>query len=451
MENNNQLTKYPSASVRELLAIAVPLIISCLSANLMNLVDRLMLAYYSIDAMNAAAASSIASMALIYAALGITGISGVFAGQNNGAKKYAEVSRPVWQMIWLSLFTMIIFVPVAIWGAKYTVPDVLKDMGGLEYFRITMIFGFVTPMIAAVSGFFTGIGQTKIITVATIAGNILNLILDYLLIFGFWGFEPMGTKGAAIATVISQIINLAILYAIFFNKENRKKYKTLSYGLDFSYFKKCFKIGLPDAVSHAFEIGGWSVIFYLSAQTGPDYILVCTMGQNMMILFITFLQGYEKSIISISANLIGRKKFDLIPKLVKSATKLYGISLLIISFPLIMYPSPLIEMFDLGELSDLSQQYIINTFRFVWLYFVFDGFVWLFAGILTSAGDTRFIMIANSSCAWIIGVIPFYFFVYKFNLISPSYVWGMYCIYAVCNLLLVFNRYKSNKWKTIKI
>ena len=226
---SNQLTKYPSAGIREILAIAVPLIISSLSANLMNLVDRLMLAYYSVDAMNAAAASSISAMAMIYAALAITGISGVFAGQNNGAKKYGEVAQPVWQMIWLSFSLVVIFVPVAIWGAKYTVPSSLHNMGGVDYFRIIMLFGFVTPMIAAISGFFTGIGKTKIITIATISGNLLNAILDYLLIFGVGEvIEPMGIKGAAIATVSSQVINLIILFAIFFKKTNRDKYNTAS-------------------------------------------------------------------------------------------------------------------------------------------------------------------------------------------------------------------------------
>ena len=114
-----KLTKHPEGSVRELFTIAFPLMLSILSGNLMMFLDRLILANYSLEAMNAAAAAGMACMVIQYGAIGIASIAEVFVGQYNGAKKYAQAAQPTWQMVWFSLMTTVIFLAAAKWSGPF--------------------------------------------------------------------------------------------------------------------------------------------------------------------------------------------------------------------------------------------------------------------------------------------------------------------------------------------
>ena len=71
----------------------------------------------------------------------------------------------------------------------------------LRYFTLLNLFGGLAVINNALAGFFSGRGQTKVPMYVTLAGNLVNIILDYILIFGKFGFSPMGIEGAAWATI----------------------------------------------------------------------------------------------------------------------------------------------------------------------------------------------------------------------------------------------------------
>ena len=90
------------------------------------------------------------------------------------------------------------------------------------------------------------------------------------------------------------------------------------------------------------------------------------------------------------------------------------------------------------------------TLRYVWLYIVFDGMVWIIAGILTAAGDTRFIMVTNSTCAWLLGVIPTSLMLTYLS-VPPSIAWLMPALYAFINALCFILRYRSSNWQKLDL
>ncbi|MEQ9116180.1 MAG: MATE family efflux transporter [Rickettsiales bacterium] len=452
---STKLTKYPEGGVRELLHLSIPMILSALSSNFMIFIDRAMLAHYSLDAMNAVGASSTTFLVFSLTFLSITSIAEVFVGQLNGRKAYSKVSVPVWQMIWLSLFSALVFIGVSLFGANYIIPQKLHHYG-VPYFKIMMNFGFLAPLIAAVSSFFIGTGKAKIITCVVLFGNIINLVLDYLLIFGIGDYlYPMGSIGAAYATVASQVIQALLLFLVFFNSANRQKYKTLNWKFNKHYFKQCFKIGFPGAISHASEIASWATLYYFATLAGNFYLTSLSIGQNVFVLFMFTIDGLEKGIISISSNLIGSKKYSLIHKMLDSSFKVYLVVMALLSVPLLIFPELVINLFDVSDFKGINKSqlitYLTYTLMFVWLYFLIDSLVWIYAGVLTAAGDTKIIMVANSTCSWLFGTIPFYFLVNKFNLLSPSYTFGILCAYATINLAIIYYRFKSSVWKQIKI
>src|SRR3989344_2976794 len=116
MSTPSSLTKYPEGSIRELWSVSFPLMISSLASLFMIFTDRIFLSRYSVEALNASVNAGTLAWALMAGFAMVTAMSEVFVAQYNGAKQYHRLGRPVWQMIWFSLFSFALFIPMAIWG-----------------------------------------------------------------------------------------------------------------------------------------------------------------------------------------------------------------------------------------------------------------------------------------------------------------------------------------------
>jgi MATE family multidrug resistance protein len=225
MTNSNitipRLTKYTPAGLAELWSIAYPLMLTALSGNLMIFMDRLLLCRYVPDAMVAVSTVGMVFTIFQFAGISVASIAEVYVGKYNGANEGDKIGPLVWQMIWFSLITAIVFIPVGLFCGKLFLPEEYYHHG-LLYFKTIMIFGPLFPLVAALSSFFIGQGKVKIITLSTLVVNIINIIFAYVFIFGIEGVIPaMGTFGAALALGFSILLQAIFLFAVFINKKYR--------------------------------------------------------------------------------------------------------------------------------------------------------------------------------------------------------------------------------------
>ncbi len=436
-----------SPTVQGLMRISLPLMLTALSGNFMFLLDRLILARYSVEAMNAVATASMGCAIFQFGGVAIASIAEVFVGQHNGAGHLKKTPEPVWQMIWFSLSLFLIFWPIATWGAPFLLPPSLYNEGK-DFFWWVMMFGPLMSVIAAISSFFIGRGFVKLVTWVTLAGNLLNAILNLILVFGVEGYIlPMGAKGSAIATISSQLFQVIVLAVVFLNKYHRETYDTHKWHIHGATLWSCLKIGTPSAVNHMVEIAAWASLFWMTANVGLDCITIQTIGNSTFVFFAFVTDGIYKGVIAIASNLIGAKKEQLISKLFYSGFKFHCVYMSLFAIPLILFPNFLIHQFLPGvDVQDPLFQESIRVLRFVWMFFVFDGMVWILAGILTAGGDTRFIMVINATGAWLLAIMPIYIAIHYFDVRSSS-AWGLCTLYGIGNCIAFFIRYKSNRWK----
>lgn len=449
----NRLTRFAQASLLELFTISFPLMIASLSGLLMNFCDRLILARYSTDAMNASVTAGMAANIFSLGALGIAVVAEVFVGKRNGAGMIEKAAEPAWQMIWFSCATIIIFLPCALLLTPYLVPVEQFNGQAVHYFKIWMFFGPFFPMAGAMSAFFIGIGRVKIITVATIVSNLANVVLDYAFIFGVEDvLRPMGVTGAALATGLSQTLQVAILGAVFLSRHYRQKYKTNKFGFQWELFKHCLKIGSPSAIGHMIEIGAWAFILRLMALEGDAYITSFAIGQNLTILFAFLSQGLQKGVLAVAANLVGANESELMPKLMRSAMTLLMLIVALLLVPLVVYPDPLVNLFLLDEGVNREELFAFAkaTGLWVWLFIFLDGIVWIMAGVLTAYSDTKFIMLANALAAWLFAVLPTYFFICVLKA-PPHFVWVITNVYAMLNAMLFSMRARNLTIRDLKL
>ena len=189
-----QLTHHPVGSLREIAAISWPIMLGLLSGSLMMFVDRKFLAELSLEALNASANAGMALTTLLVAPMALSGISEVFVGHAHGSGSEKNLGAPVWQMLWLSLLLFPIFCLSA-----YLLPPICFYKTGNEaletdYFQQTILFGPFYMAVPALIGFFTALGNTQIGLKSTVLANVINIALDYVLIFGHFGFPALGVQ-----------------------------------------------------------------------------------------------------------------------------------------------------------------------------------------------------------------------------------------------------------------
>ena len=386
--------------------------------------------------------------------LGIASIAEVFAGQFNGAKEYFKAASPTWQMILFSLMCFPIFIILAEFGGPIFLTDYHYHDYALPYYKWIMYFSISFAIQTSISAFFIGTGKVKVITIASISANILNILLDFLLIFGIKGILPsFGTKGAAIATGFAQIFQIGFLLIFFFSSKNRKKYKTHHLTFKPKLLKKCLRIGTPSAIGHMIEITAWAIVMNMMALIPGAFLTIMAVGQNLFAVIAFANSGLQKGVSTVAANLIGAKNYLKVTKTWFSAIKLLLIFSAIVSLVLLVYPDPLINAFLEKETSKESIASLFSLLRisciFLWIYFLVDGLTWISAGILTAAGDTIFIMLMNALGAWFFALLPIYFFVYK-NPTWPPLVWVLMDFYGIMNAICFYLRYRYGKWRKKK-
>lgn len=443
------LTPYPQGSLRELWHISFPLVISLMSVSLMLFLDRLFLAHYSLDALNASAHAGAAAQFLQFWSIATASIAEVFVGRFNGAGRKEKLGQPVWQMLWLAAGTVILYVPIGLFAGPYLFfNDAYKELE-IEYFRILTCFIPFAAASAAISAFYIGRGKARFVTLIMLGANVLNLGLDALLIFGVEGwFAPKGIAGAAYATGASQICQASVLFATFIAKRNRIKYGTGRWKINKRLFRSCLFIGLPNAVAHSLEILAWVVIFDLMARLGSDYMTVVTISQSILFLFTFMTEGLSKGATAIAANFIGSNQHDLVWKLFASGVKFYGCAFLALGVLLAWHPEPIIHWFvpEAELLSPATHETLHFACFWVWIFFLFDGISWLLIGLLTAAGDTRFVMKVGGAAPLLLAVLPVYLLVFQWG--APAHItWMVIAFYAFGSGSLYFWRFRSEKWK----
>lgn len=443
------MTEVTNTSIKNLVRISFPMMMAFMSTHVMLFVNRIVLADYSLEVMNGVATAGMIAAVFQFGIASITSIAEVFVGQNNGLGHYKKMGEPVWQMIWFALATQVIFLVIGKFFSEYLIPASLHKHG-LAFFKIIVYFGCLQGLFAALSGFYVGQGKTLMVTVAAVAGNIVNVALNYVLIFGLSDIIPaLGAFGSAIATVIALFIQFLILFVLFISKTNRLKYGTNNYQLNIPLMVECLRVGTPAAIGHMLEITAWSAIAHILAALGSDFLTIQNLCSSFFLLFSFFTEGLQKGMIAIASNLIGSHQIKKVNLVLKNGMIIhFGIMILLI-IPLFVYPNILSNLFSISAQSQLGQEFHL-AMQLLWAFFLFDGLVWLTSGILISAGDTKFIMVVNAITAWLFAVLPVKL-VTSYTDISAGKVWGIVTVYAFFNFCLFYYRYRSQKWLKLQL
>jgi len=442
---------------REVLAIAVPLILSTASWSVQHFVDRMFLSWYAPETIAAAMPAGMVYFSIVSIFMGTAGYASTFVAQYYGAGRYDRIGAVLWQGVYVSFlggFVLICAIPFAETIFQWVGHEKTVQYNEVAYFRIICLGG--GPYIAsyALSGFYSGRGKTWPVMWVNIFATAVNLILDYVLIFGHWGFPEMGIKGAGIATVIAGIFSFFVFLVLISSAAHNRIYHTINrWRPEKELFVRLLRFGLPSGVQFLLEMASFTIFILLVGRLGTASLAASNIAFNINTLAFMPMIGCGIAISMLVGQYLGANKPDLAQTSVYSGFHLTFAYMTSIAAAYVLLPEIFVAPFALqADPQGFAEiySYSVILLRFVAVYSIFDTMNIIFTSAIKGAGDTRFVMLMTVLLSLFILIIPTYLaiVVFKHGLMVS---WVLATIYVIVLGLSFYLRFIGGKWKSMRV
>ena len=232
--------------------------------------------------------------------------------------------------------------------------------------------------------------------VITLAGTGVNILMDYLLIFGHAGFPEMGIRGAGWASVIANCVQLVSYSFLVFGGRLRARYRTLSWRPDLKAFWALIRFGLPSGIQFFIDMVGFTGFILLVGRLGRNELAATNLAFNVNTIAFMPMIGIGITVSVLVGQALGKNDPRLARASVRSAIEMTLLYMGVVAALFVLVPRLFILPFaaaasDPGQFAAIGDLTVV-LLRFVAVYTLFDGCNIIFSSAIKGAGDTRFVM-----------------------------------------------------------
>lgn len=444
------------AGAAEVLALALPLMISTSSWTLMHFIDRVFLLWYAPAALAAALPSSMVGFTVMCFFLGLAAYVNTFVAQYHGARRPERIGPSVWQGIWLGLASaplVLLTAPLAPW-----IFDLIGHAPAVRemevvYYQINTLGAGAMVVAQAASCFFTGRGQVRTVMVVDSAAAGLNVVLDYVWIFGALGFPALGIAGAAWATVAAQVAKMFVYLGLMLLPEFRAAYHTLSgWRPDRELMGRLLRFGCPSGMHWLIDVGGFTAFVLLVGRLGEAELAATSLAFNINALAFVPIWGVGIAVTTLVGQRLGEDRPQLAARGTWTAYALSTAYMVVISLAYFLVPHWFMAAHAVNanpaEFESLRQTTAL-LLKFVAAYCVFDTMNIIFISALRGAGDTRFVMYTMLAMACVLISVTAVG-IESFGL-SLLWAWSVITVW-ICILGVMFlTRFLGGAWTRMRV
>lgn len=447
-------TNAVEASLKYMLKLAGPMIVTNISFTIMQFVDRFMVSRLGTEALAAILPAGMLSFVPASFALGVIISVNTFVSQNLGRGEKKDCSNYCWQAIYMG-FCYFAVVLAVMWPLA---PLIFKWFGHetgvvtleVTYLRIMLYSQFLVVMVWASSQFFMGIHRPSITMYAALCGQVVNIVFNYLLIFGKFGFPAMGIAGAGWGTFIGLAVGAAVRIWVFLGSGINREYRSRqSLHVDFSKMRDLLKIGFPTGFGFMINMAFFSVILFgLVGRFGKESLAATSAVFSCMNVSFMPIIGLGTALTAAVGKSIGAGRKDIAVKQTAICLRLALVYMGFVGLCFFVFRN---DLMALWSSDDKVIGIGIRIFICAAVFQVFDAILIIHADALRGAGDTLWFATAEATSATIVlGAGGFFMLTFfpEFGALGP---WIAATAKIIVVSLLVRWRFKSNRWMRIDL
>lgn len=441
--------------MRHVLRVAFPLVMATSGHALRLFADRVMLSHYGPDTIAASMPAGLTCFTFMSLFIGTAGYTNTFVAQYTGAGERKRVGLAVWQGLWVALFGGVVVAltgclarPIFSWMGH--APIVQAEQ--VRYFQILTKLSWAGIALGTLNSFWSGRGKTRVVMVIELSCALLNVVLNYIMIFGKCGCPRLGIVGAGLATGLSTVVGLVVALVLFLRPENRREFGTLPHCLiDFALLRRLLRFGFPNGFQFILDLVAFNLFIVFIGRIGQQVLEAANIAFALNALAFLPIIGVGMTASILVGQGIGARDIGFARRSVKSALIVALAYSVGVGLFFVFSPHTILSLFarsgDAGQAETLRLAAV--SLRFIMAYLLFDTLYIIYSHAVKGAGDTRFAMIAGITLSWTTLVLPC-FLIMRYR---PD-VWAMWSVlvlHVVIAGVVFAARYRAGKWQSMRV
>ena len=295
---------------KEIWRVTYPIFLGLLAQNVINVTDTAFLGRVGEVALGAAAMGGLLYICVYTIAFGFSVGSQILIARRNGEGNYRAVGPIMWQGTAFSFGMAVCLLILMYFSAAPLIRLLITSdsiYGATYEFFTWRIWGFLFAFVNVMfRGLYIGITRTKVLTMNAVVMALVNVVLDYALVFGELGLPEMGVRGAALASVIAEASSLLFFLLYTYYKVDLKKYGLNRFGqFDLSMVLRILRISCFTMVQYFLAMAIWFVFFRALERLGQRQLAVANIVRSVYVVLLIPVQALSTTANTLVSNLIG--------------------------------------------------------------------------------------------------------------------------------------------------
>jgi len=441
--------------LKRLLYISLPMVISHATDTIMMFADRLFLSRLGVQYLSAALSGGITLFMVSSLFVGSVGYTNAIVAQLYGANRKKDCSVAAVQGMLLALvcYPLILGIsPLARYLFIVAGQTPVQVALAYEYFQ-ALIFGSIFLVLRfAISGFFLGIGRTKVVMAASFVAMVVNIPANYVLIFGKFGFPALGLTGAAIGTIFGNMAAVLILITVYLRRANRREFETHR-GFRFAHgsMRTLVRFGVPAGFEMFLNVAAFNLFIQFMYSYGTQVAAAVTITFNWDIVAFIPMLGMSHATTALVGQFMGARDFAQARRSAYVALRVAWIYSGTMVLVFLTLAGVLVKVFTSGFDGNAEEITRLATvlLRLAAIYVLADSAQLIFAGALRGAGDTRWVMRVSVGLHWVFTVLAIVLI--RVVHVNPIVAWISFIVFIVFMGVAMFFRFRGNRWQEIRM
>jgi len=431
--------------------MSFPILISMLMQQLIGIADVIFLGRLGEIELGASALGATWFFTIFMVSFGFSVGAQIIMARRNGEGDYAKIGEVFYQgcaflivtalaVIWLSAR----FSP---WFLKFLIenPQIYEATAEYIYWRVPGLVA--ASLILMARGFFVSITTTFVLTFVSLIMVLSNVVLNYILIFGKFGFPAMGIAGAAIASDLAEIIALAAFVLYFIFRIDLKKYGLNRFVYkNFKLLKAILNVSIWTMIQQFISISTWFLFFIAIEHLGEQELAVANILRSLSSFPFVVINAMAAAAGSITSNLIGQNDCDGVMPACFKVIRLGAVIVLpmLVLMAVFVHPLLLIYTDNSGLIAAAHLPYMVMLSSFIPL---LPG--WVMFNAVSGTGNTRYAMAIELLA--MVGYVLHVCIIILYLKLPLSICWTADWVYNLLVLLLAWHYMLSQEWRDRRI
>lgn len=440
-----------SLQYRSIWKLTYPVMLGMLAQNLINFTDTVFLGWVGEVELGASAIGGLFYYGVFTVGFGFSIGAQILISRRNGEGRYRDIGSIFNHSL---LFLMLLAVLMVVFVQGFA-PGILRKTlaspavyDAAWTFLDVRIWGVFFAFINAnFRSFYVGILKTRFLGWSAAIMAVVNIILNYLLIFGNFGFPRMGIAGSALASVIAEGVSVVFFIVLTFRKRRLDQFGILVPGrLQLRVIGQTLNLSVFTMIQNFLAMGGWLFFFMVIEQLGQHQLAISNIARSIYIMLMIPLWAFGTTTNTLISNLIGEGRYQDVGRAIKR--------IIIMSFSITLGLALLSSLFPTSILRlYTSDPALIHDSKPV-LYVVFTALLFFSVvsmgfNAVTATGNTLMGMLIET-----ITILAYCIFVYEIAIVFRQPVeiaWFSEYVYFFFMGLFSFAYLKFGNWRKIKI